>query len=484
MGLNWLTFLDIGPLTVAYVLSGIAACRVLLQKTNPRSALAWIVALIFLPWIGLLLYALFGIGRAESRAAKLMRKAQLNAGANPSYLTKDSAHQNPFSAIKSKHLPLSFVRMSSIGQKLTGQPLSGGNAIFPLYYGDAAYAAMLSAIDEAEDYVYLTTYIFNGGEVGQSFVTALQNAAERGVDVRLLVDGLGKLYSWSKPWRALLGTKVKVTEFLPLRLFPLNIFINLRNHRKILVADDRGFTGGMNIADYFKQSHESYAVQDIHFLCSGPIVSQLRDAFLLDWGFCTQDYAVKSYPEEEMCGDILCRIVLDGPGTGTDPLHDVLFSAIGAAKEHVRIMTPYFLPSHEVMGALKSAALRGIKVDIILPQKNNIFPVHLATFHLLPQLLEAGVKIYYQEPPFAHSKLFIIDNYYVQLGSANFDSRSLRLNFELNVECFDLSLTRQMLNFFDARKAESYQYTITNAQQQSLPKRLLHAFCWLFSPYL
>ncbi len=484
MGLQWLTFLELGPLTVAYALIGIAVCRVLLYKTNPRAALAWIVALIFLPWIGLILYAIFGIGRAESRAAKLMRKAQLRAGNKTGCLAKKNVEQNPFSAIRTKHLPLSFVSMSSIGRKLTGQALIGGNAITPLYFGDAAYAAMLAAIDEAEEYVYVTTYIFNGGDVGQSFVNALKNAAERGVDVRLLVDGLGKWYSWSKPWRALLGTKVKVTEFLPLRLFPLNIFINLRNHRKVLVADDRGFTGGMNIADYFKQSHESYAVQDIHFQCSGPIVGQLRDAFLLDFGFCTQDYAVKTYPEEEMCGDVLCRIILDGPGTGTDPLHELLFSAIAAAREHVCIMTPYFLPSHEVMGALKSAALRGVRVDIVLPSKNNILPIHLATFHLLPQLLEANVNVYYQPPPFAHTKLFIIDNYYVQIGSANLDARSLRLNFELNVECFDISLARQMLSFFNGTKAESKPYTLENSQQRSLPKRLIHAVCWLFSPYL
>ncbi len=484
MDFNWLSFLDLGPLSIAYAFSGIAICRVLLLKTNPRAALAWTVALIFLPWVGVILYAIFGIGRAESRAARLMRKAHLKAVASPNFSDKNARKKEVFGRVKTIHLPVSFVGMSSVGRKLTGKPLTGGNAITPLYYGDAAYAAMLSAIDEAEDYVYMTTYIFNGGDVGESFVLALKNAAQRGVDVRLLVDGLGKWYSWSKPWQKLKGSGVKVTEFLPLRIFPLNVFINLRNHRKVLVADDRGFTGGMNIADYFKQSHESYAVQDVHFLCSGPIVNLLREAFLLDWGFCTNDYSAPIRAEEEMCGDVLCRVVLDGPGTGTDPLHDLIFSAIAAAKEHVRIMTPYFLPSHEVMGALRAAALRGVKIDIILPSKNNILPVHLATFHLLPQLLEVDINIYFQEPPFAHTKLFIVDNYYVQIGSANFDARSLRLNFELNVECFDLSLARQMLHFFDATKAESRPYTKTDTENRSLPKKLLNASCWLFSPYL
>ncbi len=489
MDFNLLTFLQLGPLTLAYSLSALAIGRVLLTKTNPRSALAWTVALIFLPWVGVILYAIFGIGRAESRAAKLMRRAKLKADNLEHIAESAKAEQVSIMPKPQAYIPVNFKGMSLVGEKLTTKPLLPGNGVFPLFFGDAAYTVMLDAIHNAKEYVYLTTYIFNGGEVGNLFVDALRAAAKRGVDVRLLVDGMGQWYSWSRPWRVLRNEGVQVAEFLPFRIIPPNLTVNLRNHRKVLVADNRGFTGGMNIADYFKQSHKNFSVQDIHFFCQGPIVDELREAFLLDWGFCTHDYAVpvrKTIPnyEENPGGEVLCRMVLDGPGTGNDPLHDIIFSAIAAAQKNVRIMTPYFLPTHEVVGALNAAALRGVNVDIILPAKNNILPVHFATFHLLPSLLDAGVHVFYQEPPFAHSKLLIVDDYYVQIGSANFDARSLRLNFELNVECFHHPFAKKMLDFFDKTKRESHVYTLEDSESRGLPKRLMHAACWLFSPYL
>ncbi len=480
MDLHWITLLDIRPFSIAYALSMGAVVHVLLNKKNPRSALAWTATIILLPIVGMILYAVFGISRAESRAVKLMRSAKLKAQNSAQFIDK----KPPADAGARLSLSRKFYTMNRIGQTLTGKAVSGGNAVHPLYNGDEAYEAMLQAIEEAEDYVYLETYIFNGGETGAQFVEALARAANRGVDVRLLVDGLGEYYSWSRPWRVLASKGVRVARFLPLRLFPPNFFINLRNHRKVLVADGRGFTGGMNIADYHVQKQASFSVQDVHFYCSGPIVTQLREAFLLDWGFCTNNYTVLPRSEEEMCGDILCRIVLDGPGSGSDPLHELLFAAIAAAKESVCIMTPYFLPTHEVVSALQAAALRGVRVQVILPAKNNIRMVHWASFHLLPALIQSGVRIFFQPPPFAHTKLFIVDEYYTQIGSANFDARSLRLNFELNVECFDSSFTREMRTYFEKIKSASQEYHVEKNQWSNLPKRLRSAACWLFSPYL
>ncbi len=484
MQINWPTFASVEPFFIIHTLSLLVVGHVLLKKNNPRSALAWTVAILFLPGLGVLLYLLFGIARAESRAAHFMRKAKLRAENQVDYWKSDDLRKVTHGHVQRTSIPARFVSMSSIGHKLTNKSLSGGNALTPLYNGDAAYPAMLQAIEEAEDYVYLTTFIFNGGQVGAKFVEALAHAAKRGLDVRLMVDGLGQFYSWSRLWRTLIDSGVQVVRFLPPRLFPPNFSINLRNHRKVLVADSWGFTGGMNIADYHVQAHDSFSVQDMHFVCSGPIVAQLREAFLLDWGFCTNNYALPPRKAEEMCGDVLCRMVLDGPGSGKDPLHELFFSTMAAAKQRIYIMTPYFLPSHEVVGALKSAALRGVEICIILPAKNNIKAVHWATFHLLPTLLEAGVRVFYQAPPFAHTKLFVIDDYYVQIGSANFDPRSLRLNFELNVECFDTSFARQIKEYFDITLVGSVEYTLEDVEKISLPKKLMHASFWLFSPYL
>ncbi len=435
--------------------------------------------------MGAALYFTFGIGRAESRAAKLMRTAKFEAAEHQEYLHGGTRLDRPPGHVPNKFLQEKFYPFARIGRHLTKRALSGGNTISPLFNGDEAYPQMLKAIEHAQKHVYLTTYIFNNGDVATAFCKALQEAASRGVDVRIIVDGLGaRLYSLSWPWKKLTEHGVQVAQFLPPRFYPPNFAINLRNHRKVLVADGIGFTGGMNISDNHVKNHAKFSVQDVHFICRGPIVAQLREAFLLDWGFCTNDYATINQSEEYMCGSTLCRMILDGPGSGQDPLHELLYGIMGAASESIRIMTPYFLPTHEVMGALKAAAARGIDVRIILPAKNNLFFVHWASIQLLPTLLESGVRIFYQPPPFAHTKLFMVDSHYTQVGSANFDARSLRLNFELNVECFDTPFARQMEDYFNNVQSISREYTMEDHTKLSVPIRLRNAACWLFSPYL
>ncbi len=486
--MNWLPYNNFFIFIFLNIIYGIALLCVghaLLHKRNPRAALSWIVTILFLPIVGTLMYISFGIGRADSRAAKLMRNAQLMAKNHPEYLQAAEGKLEPIGYIEQANLPIQYQSMSILGKKLTGRSLSEGNSIQLLINGDEAYPAMLDAIRKAKSHVYLTTYIFNGGDISQEFCRALSEAAARNVDVRLLLDGFGaRIYSLSWQWKKLPEQGVRVAHFLPPRLFPPNFAINLRNHRKILVADHIGFTGGMNIADYHIQKHPKFHVQDIHFMLSGPIVSQLRESFLLDWGFCTSEYTSLEAREKKKTGDIYCRMVLDGPGSGKDPLHELLYGAIAASTKSINIMTPYFLPTQEFMASLKSAALRGVDVRIILPEKNNLFYVHWATYHLLPTLLDSGVRIYYQPPPFAHTKLLIIDEYYVQIGSANLDSRSLRLNFELNVECFDIDFAKCMETYFMSKMNISRAYTMDDAQKKRLPTRLRNAACWIFSPYL
>lgn len=482
---DWQLLLEGLALLLLHMLSWAVVIHALLNKRDPRSALGWSIAALFLPGVGPLLYVTFGISRAESRAIKLMRVARLVAGSNAETLHGGARPGMPPGHVSSSTLPRQFHQLVRVGDVLTGRALSGGNAITPLYNGDEAYPTMLKAIDTAKDHVWLTTYIFNGGQTGHAFCAALAQAARRGVDVRVLVDGLGGIiYSLERPWRKLAQHGVQVARFLAPSLWPPRLTLNLRNHRKVLVCDAMGFTGGMNIADYHVASSRAYSVQDVHFLCSGPVVAQLQEAFLLDWGFCTGDYTAPPPIAEEMCGDSLCRMVLDGPGSERDPLHDILCGVMSAAVHHIRLMTPYFLPTHEMVASLKNAALRGVHVSVVLPGRNNLPYVHWATFRLLPSLLEAGVRVYYQPPPFAHSKLLMIDGSYTQFGSANMDPRSLRLNFELNVEAFDTSFTRSMEAHFEKVRKKSREVTLEDMRNISLPAQLRNAACWVFSPYL
>lgn len=464
---------------VIHSLSWVAAIHALLTKRDPRSALGWTACVFLVPLVGPALYALFGISRAQSRAEKIMRREAAHDRA------RTLPACNPVSP-GTASLPEKeeAVILARTGEKLTELALCGGNAVTPLHNGDEAYPAMLAAIDAARSHVFLATYIFNAGKAGHAFVEALTRAADRGVDVRVLVDGVGALYSWHKPWEVLKRRGVRTARFLPPTLIPPRFSINLRNHRKVLVCDAVGFTGGMNISDGNLASAGKRRIQDMHFHCVGPVVSSLRHAFVLHWGFCTGDYAPPPPMPDPPAGDHRCRVVVDGPGNDADVINDLICGAINVARKRVRIMTPYFLPSSDLMGALRSAGQRGVDVRVVLPAKNNLPYMNWATCRLLPGLLSAGVRVLCQPPPFAHTKLLVVDDFYTQVGSANLDARSLRLNFELNMEIFDPTFAGGIADFIDAAAEKGSEITLAGLEAEPLPVKLRNAACWLFSPYL
>lgn len=466
-------------LLAVHSLSWLAAGHALLTKHDPRSALGWTACVFLVPLIGPALYALFGISRAQSHAERIMRREAASAPPWPFPVSDtDSA------ALEDLPQSEEAAILARAGHKLTGVPLCGGNAIRPLHNGDEAYPAMLEAIEAARSHVYLATYIFNAGNAGGAFVDALSRARDRGLDVRVLVDGVGALYSRHKPWKELARRGVATARFLPPSLVPPRLSINLRNHRKVLVCDAVGFTGGMNISDGNLAVAGQPRIQDMHFHCLGPVVSRLRHAFLLHWGFCTGQYAAPPRPPDPNAGSSLCRILVDGPGTDSDVLDDLICGAINLARKRVRIMTPYFLPSHDLVAALRSAAQRGVDVRVALPEKNNLPYMNWACCRLLPTLLAAGVRVWFQPPPFAHTKLLAVDEFYAQVGSANLDARSLRLNFELNMEIYDATFQAGIVDFIDASIAKGREITLAALQDESLAVKLRNAACWLFSPYL
>lgn len=463
-------------LIVFHLLAWCALLHALLTKQDPRSALGWAAVLLLVPYVGLILYLIFGISRTQSRASAIMRQ---HAALQPSY-AHQALPETP------EEIPVWLKRMEQLGRSLTRQRLCAGNTVVPLFNGNMAYPRMLEAIDKAQHQVFLTTYIFNRGRVSDKFCDALLRAAARGCHVRVLVDGVGQLYSLRSPLKLLAAHGVKVARFLPPSLFPPNFMINLRNHRKILICDETGFTGGMNLADYHVVGQgDKNEVTDVHFQLNGPIVAELCRTFFLDWGFATREYEKRLPPfAYKGTGSVYCRAVMDGPGSGADPLNDLIAGSISSAVTLVWLMTPYFLPTREIVAALRTAAQKGVDVRVILPAKNNLCYVHWASFRVLLPVLEAGVRVYFQEPPFAHTKLLCVDHYYCQIGSANLDSRSLRLNFELNTEVFDADFSAAMRTFMEETLKKSREVHIADLHGAPLYARLRSSLFWLFSPYL
>ncbi len=469
------------------LLSVLAAGHATLWKRDPKAALGWVAISLTLPVFGALLYFLFGINRIQTRARTMERKSS-RLGPGPG--------ERATSAVAIGDLPVEFSELARVSEAVTGLPLAGGNRIEMLHGGEQAYPEMLEAIDRATQTLYLTTYIFETNATGHRFVDALARAAGRGVEVRVIVDGFGEWYTGASPERALIATKiskilakqgVKAGLYLKPKLIPPTLHFNLRNHRKVLVADGwTGFTGGMNIGDRHLAGNldNPKRVVDVHFRLQGPVVSQLERVFLEDWLFVSGEALEPTVTRRAAAGEATCRVVVDGPNEDLDKLVTILVGAVSAARRKVAIMNPYFLPPLPLASALEAAALRGVEVTVILPELNNLRYVHWATRNMLWEILKRGVRVYYQPPPFVHSKLFVVDDHYTQVGSANLDPRSLRLNFELAVEIFDEPFSRRVANHVEAVRQTSREILIEEIAARRFPEHLRDSLFWLFSPYL
>lgn len=465
------------------VLATISSGHALLYKKDQRAALGWIGVCILFPIAGSLFYYTFGINRVRARAHDLARKKFFQFRVpheRGEHHTGRLDRPSTDIALEDAHREL-----ANVSDAVTRDELVAGNRITTLTNGDVAFGDMLEAIDEACDSVLLMTYIFRTDTTGRRFIDALTRAADRGVACHVLIDGIGDWYSWPRASQAFRGSNVEVARFLPPRFLPPSFLVNLRNHRKLLVVDGAiAFSGGMNIADdHCEVNGESPRVQDMHFRFHGPVATDLTRHFAETWLFATrQELEIATAPAQE--GDAICRIVVDGPDENMDKLEMLLMGAISVARWSIDIMTPYFLPTREMISALKAAKLRGVAVNIILPERSNLRYVDWATCNMLWELLQWQINVYYQPVPFAHTKLFVVDNDYSLVGSANQDPRSLRLNFELCVEIFDRSIAQQLLEHCRRTIDVSRQISLVDVDERSFPVRLRDAFFWLFSPYL
>jgi len=463
----------------ALVAAVLAAGHALLHKRDPRSALVWVSLSITIPLLGPLAYWLLGINRITRRAHRWHKK-----GRKPAFNDLLQPIQ-PVSA----PLPAAYrglQNLEKLADRVVRPRTSDGNRVTPLVNGEQAYPVMLAAIEGARHAIHLSSYIFDGNKAGAAFVAALSAAARRGVMVRVIVDAMGERYSRVTARSALAGSSVDIRHYLPLYKGP---FINLRNHRKLLVVDgESAFTGGMNIRNNHcvGSTEVTEAASDLHFEVKGPVVADLQRIFLEDWYFVSGQLldAPEYFPNHGICGKAFVRAVSDGPDREFHKLEWIVMGALASAQRFVKIMTPYFIPDRPMVTALITAALRGVEVTLVLPQLNNLPFVAWASRASYWELIKNGVQIYEQPPPFAHTKLLLVDDVWSLIGSANLDTRSFRLNFELNLSVFDQELTGKLVRHFDGTLAVSRRISLREMDQRPLPVKLRDSAARLFSPYL
>ncbi len=471
--------LEAGLAGVVFILALVASGHAVIYKREARSASLWFVMIWILPVAGSLLYVLLGVNRVRRRATAL-RRSMTRHRTNP----QAPAGAAEICACAADHL----VPLAQLVGQVVPRSLLAGNAVAVLVDGREAFPAMLAAIDSAQTSVGLSSYIFDGEGVGAQFVAALTRAHARGVAVRVLIDDFDVRFSRSSALAPLRRAGVNVgvfnPPFVPARLNG----VHLRNHRKILVVDgETGFTGGLNIDQrYGRTARTEVPFHDLHFRLCGPVVAHLAEVFADDWQFTTGEAlrGDKWFPPLVARGAMLARGIEAGPDGNHECLRWAILGALNAAQRTVRVVTPYFVPDAALIAALSAAALRGVEVDIFLPRRGDLRHVQWAVMGQLWQVLEWGCRVWTCPGPFDHSKVMVVDSAWTLLGSANWDARSLRLNFEFNVECYGCELGARLEKEIATRRSRARAVTLAQLKARPLPIKLRDGAARMFAPFL
>ena len=455
----------------------VLACYIVLQKREPVATLSWILSLAALPYIGLFVFYLFG-------PQKIVRQ-RLRRGRSREGMSTYDAVCPP---------DASCTELARVGQATTGLSPSTATDVDWLLDGAVTYAAIIDAIGKARRHVNLEYYIFEPDHAGTAMRDALVERARAGIKVRLLLDAVGSSKVGRKFLRPLLDAGTEVAWFHPRQLLkPLKRpWLNMRTHRKLVVIDGEvAFTGGINVTDEEDDSRNPNAYRDLHMRIRGQVVHSLQLVFLEDWIYATEqgpelfergDLFPADVPSRAQ-GSIDAQVLVSGPDSAWEPIHRLHVAAIQEAKRRVWLVTPYFVPGEAARMALTSAALGGLDVRLMVPKQSDSRFVTLAARSYFDELLEAGVRIFEYGPRMLHSKAFIADDDTCIVGTANFDHRSFRLNFELSMMYTDLKLTGELEAILRAEfdSAEEVQLI----RDRSLwRKRLPEAFARLASPLL
>jgi len=459
--------------TVHIALAASVTIDVLLKKSDVRAALGWIGLVWLAPIFGSLLYFLFGINRVTRRALRLGRLDRALVHAPQSAVPGGSAH---------------IALLSEVAHRISQCPLTGGNALTLLEGGDEAYPQMLAAIASAKNSVAMSSYIFRNDAAGKQFADALIAAARRGVAVRVLLDSVGSGYIFPEIFYRMKREGVIAARFLHTWLPWRMPFLNMRNHRKLLVADGAiAFVGGINVgAENCASLSGMRKIRDVHFRLEGPAVPAVMDAFARDWAFTTDENLSDPcwWPALAARGTAFARGLRSGPDADLYKLELLLGAALSLAQKRIRIVTPYFLPDSRLQFAITQAGLRGVVVEIVIPAQSNQHVMDWAMRGNLRFFRHIRCHIITTPPPFDHTKLCTVDGEWALIGSSNWDTRSFRLNFEFDLEVIDRDLTQKIDALIDARIASGKVLTPGMLAAEPVWLRLRNAAARLALPYL
>jgi len=438
-------------LSVIYLITILFLCLIIIfENRPPEKTLAWVLVILLIPVFGIGLYFFFGQSYRKKKI--FSRKGVVDS----EYLSRLAIEQIESLSSKLKEKSESIRSKSHLMTLMLNNEramLTENNEVMLLQNANEAFPAMLEAINSAKDYIHLEFYRFDIDETGNMFRHLLIDKAKQGVEVRIIMDDVG---SWSfkkKYIREMRRAGVRIYPFMPVRFPLLTNKINYRNHRKILVVDgERGFIGGLNIADkYLKGLKDIGPWRDTHLEIRGGAVGAMNRLFLVDWYFVSNEILTrdeKYLKQHQVKGNSWVQVASSGPDSDWANIMQVYFSSIATARKYIYLCTPYFSPNESILTALKTAGLEGLDVRIILPGKSDSVIGNWNTRSYISELLEAGVNIYLYYGGFNHSKYIIVDDVFSSVGSVNVDTRSFDLNFEVTALIYDEQFARKLHNVF------------------------------------
>jgi len=429
----------------------------------PGSTLAWLWALLLFPGVGALFYILIGNERVPRRRMALMQALESQL-----HLTVGTGRKK-----RSPH-PTALPEL----ERVNGMPPSAGNAASFLPDGVSFFPVMLDAIASAKHHVHLEFYIWNKDRAGVMVRDALTKAAQRGVQVRVLVDEMGSLWLSRRFFAPLIAAGGEFSWFHTFSPMRGMFHLNLRNHRKLLVADGvTALTGGMNIGEEYWGGSGGPPYRDLGMRLRGPVVRQLGEVFAQDWYFSTGKAltSVDYYPEAEPCGDVGVQVVPGAPDNDIDEVQLSTLALLHHAQKRIRVMTPYLVPEPPLLAALQLAAMRGVDVAILVPGKCDHFYLTHVMRSYYDDLLPHGVRISEYCPRLMHAKALTVDGLFTMVGSANLDIRSLRINFELNVILACKETAQAVDEYFDGTAADARVVTLEEYQRRPFLHKMAEA---------
>lgn len=449
-----------GLVILGAFLTLIVLAHMLYHRRTPSSIIAWLLFIALLPYIAIFLYFIIGSRKRENRYKKssLLLKNS----------TPQSDIQNPIDGV---------LRNYMIGD-------ASANREFKLLFdGVEIYNELLFCINSSKKSIYMSIYIFEYDKATKEILKALVKKAKEGVEIKILIDSLGSIgiYLLNFRLKELREAGAKIEFFMPLFEMPLRNYINLRNHRKIYIFDNkRVLSGGANLSKrYLGATSSKKRWEDMMFLVEGASVEQFFEIFASDWFYASKE-RLEFREDKESLGDIFLQVVPSGPDMDRDTLYEVLLFAIYAAKEKIYIVTPYFIPDHSLIQALLIAHHKGVAVKLITPKEANHTIVNLVRSSFMRELEEAGIKIYLYNGSMLHAKAILFDDECVVLGSVNFDNRSLFLNYEVATFIYSKEIIKEVESWMVKLISDSSLGT----KEASKLKRVFENMMRIFAPQL